>query len=522
MRKLTLCAGLLVILFAVSSVFAVTTYVMGYSPAGGVTVAQAGGPPYTVNPALFAYSNFNSNAYQALYYGVNYVANVAQSNVLTPGTMAFQGYNPSTGILAWTSTQNWVFQNTLSLATVSTATQLIVQIQPYSGTPGFLGSGFLNGDSTTKGALGITTGNPTDPLFQIANAGNFQATFQFQTWDGTPAGIGTGQDLLDYYTQNNGGNPTTVFNTSVDFEFWWSISKTGAKTVQVGSCMTNLPSYATIQTAISAVPAGATIDVCPGTYNEQLSISAALTLKGIASGTNQSVVLTVPPVFEQSGTTPVTGFPVYAQIAVLDAGLVNISGLTVDGNNSGCPQGGAVVGVVYLSKTNPSSGKLTNSVIRNTGNGCSGQGAGFYSENGSGFASTLTLQGNSIHSVNGQGVIFGPNISGAITSNNIDQSGGGIAFQQAGPNAKATSNNINASQNGISLNSATGVIVQGNSMVNISGNAISLQDSSSGGNNNATKNTINEANCGISKSGAASSDVFLPNTVLNSNQSTCN
>ena len=521
MRSLSLCAVLLAILVAVPYGFA-GTYVMGYTPAGGVTLAQAGGPPYTSSPALFAYSNFNSSAYLALYYGVNYVANVAQSNVLGPGNMAFQGYNPSTGILAWTSTQNWVFQNTITLATVSTQTQFIVQIQPYTGTPGFLGSGFLNGETTTKSALSISGGNPNDPLFQVLSAGPFQATFQFLTWDGSSSTVGTGQDLLDFYNANNGGNTTTVFNTSVDFEFWWSISKTTSKTVQVGTCMTNLPNYATIQTAISAVPSGATVDVCPGTYNEQLTINAPLTLKGIASGTNQAVVLTVPPVFEQNGTTPVTGFPVYAQILVQDAGPVNISGLTVDGNNSGCPSGGAVAGVVYLSATSPASGKLSNSVIRNTGNGCSSQGAGMYTENGSGFASSITVQTNSIHSINGSGVIFGPNVGGTISSNTIAQTSGALGFQQAGPSVKVNANNITSSQTGISLNSATGVIAQSNTLVDISGNAVSLQDSSSGGNNNVTKNTINEANCGISTSGAGASDVFLPNTVLNSNQSTCN
>jgi hypothetical protein len=521
MRISNLCAALFVILVAVPCVFA-GNYVMGYSPAGGVTVAQAGGPPYTSSPALFAYSNFNSSAYQSLYYGVNFVANVAQSNVMSPGTMAFQGYNPATGVLAWTSTQNWNFTNTITLAPVSTQTQLIVQIQSYTGTPGFLGSGFLNGETTSKSALGISGGNANDPLFQVVSAGPFQATFQFLTWDGSASTIGTGQDLLDYYNANNGGNATTVFNTSVDFEFWWNIRKTSAKTVQVGTCLTTLPNYATIQTAISAVPSGATVEVCPGTYNEQLSISAPLTLKGIASGTNQSVVLTVPPVFEQSGTTPVTGFPVYAQVLVQDAGPVNISGLTVDGNNSGCPSGGAVAGVVYLSATSPSSGKLTNSVIRNTANGCGSQGAGIYTENGSGFASSITVQNNSIHSINGSGVIFGPNIGGTISSNTITQTSGALGFQQSGPTAKVSGNTISASQTGVSLNSATGVVVQGNTFVNMSGNAVSLQDSSSGGNNNVTKNTINEASCGISTSGAASSDVFLPNTVLNSNQSTCN
>jgi len=521
MRKASLCAVLLVMLAAVPYGFA-GNYVMGYSPAGGVTVAQAGGPPYTSTPQLFAYSNFNSNSYQSLYYGVNYVANVAQSNVMNPGNMAFEGYIPASGILAYGSTQPWVFQNTISLQTISTQTQLVVQIQLYTGTPGFLSSGFLNGETTTKTALGISGGNPNDPLFQVLSGGAFQATFQFQTWDGTQAGLGNGEDLLDFYNANNGGNPTTYFNTSVDFEFWWSIPKTTAKTVQVGACLTSLPNYATIQTAVSAVPSGATIDVCPGTYNEQVTITAPLTLKGIASGTNQAVVLTVPPAFEQNGTTPVTGFPVYAQIVVQDAGPVNISGLTVDGNNSSCPQGGAIAGVVYLSATNPSSGKLSNSVIRNTANGCSSQATAIYTENGSGFASSITVQENSIHSINGQGLIFGPNISGTISSNTISQVNGGLGFQQAGPNIKVTGNSITSSQTGISLNSATGVTAQSNTFVNISGNAVSLQDSSSGGTNNVTKNTINEAYCGVSKSNAASSDVFLPNTVLNSNQSTCN
>ena len=40
MRRMAVCAGLLVILVAVPYVFA-GTYVMGYSPAGGVTVGQA-------------------------------------------------------------------------------------------------------------------------------------------------------------------------------------------------------------------------------------------------------------------------------------------------------------------------------------------------------------------------------------------------------------------------------------------------------------------------------------------------
>lgn len=522
MRKLSFCATLLAMLLGAPYLFAGSAYVMGYTPAGGVTLGQAGGPPFTSTPALFDYSNFNGTAYQTLYYGVNFVANVAQSDAPTPGNMAFQGYNATTGTLVWGSTQFWTFTDTIASAPVNTLTQFVVQIQPFTGTPGFLGAGFLNGQTTTKGALSITTGSPTDPLFQIVGAAPFQATFQFLTWDGTPGNLGIGQDLLDFYTANNGGNPTSVFNTSVDFEFWWNIAQTHSKLVEVGTCKTNLSSYATIQTAVSAVPPGATIQICPGTYNEQVSITQAVTLLGIANGPNQAVVLNVPGVFEQSGTGPVSGFPIFAQIIVKDAGPVNISGLTIDGNGSSCPSG-ALAGIVYLSQSNPSTGKVSNSVVRNIGNGCGGPAVGIYGENGSGFPSTITVTGNSIHSINnGEGIAFGPNMSGTITTNTIVQTSGGLSFQNAGPNIKATTNNIIQTQQGISLNSATGVIAQSNLIVNTSNRAISLNDNSGGGSNNVTKNTVNETNCGISTSGAASSDVFLPNTVLNASASTCN
>jgi len=491
------------------------TYTMGYTPAGGVTVNSAGGPPYTINPALFTYTNFNSSAYQALYYGVNYVANVAMVGSPT-GNMTFLG-TLANGSLVWASSQNWQF--TGGVCSVNTATQLIMQVQQLTGTPGFISSGALNGASTTKGTLGITTGNPSDPLFQVVSAGNFQVTFQFLTWDGTQPNLGTGSDLQSTFANCNGGTGGAQFQTSVDFEFWWSIAKTTAKTLVVGICKTNSQSYGDIATAVAAAPAGAVVQICPGTYQQQLTLTQAVTLQGIAYGADQAVVLVPPQVFEANGSLgPIS---IYAQILVQDASPVNISGLTIDGNNSGCPSG-AIAGIVYLSSSSPSSGKVTNSVIRNTGNGCNAPAiVGLYAQNNSGSASSLTLQGNSIHSINGGAVVYGANQGGIIASNTIDQTTSGLMFQQAGPSVSVTSNNLTSVQDGISLNSATGVVATGNRIVNSSDKAINLQDSSSGGNNNVTRNTIDEANCGISVSGAATSDTFLPNTIQNSALATC-
>ena len=519
MKKFSVCVFLLA--FAASIPCWSATYTMGYTPPGGVVVAPSG-TSYVNGGATYSYNAFNDLDYVSLYWGVNFVANVAQSNIASPGNMTFNSYNPSTGIITFVSTQPWAFTNTIQRQPVSTATQLVVQVQPDEGfNIGFMGAGFLVGETTTKGALGVG-GEGTDPLYQVVSGGSFQGTFEFETWDGTPGNLGSGTNLLDFYTANNGGNPTTVFNTSVDFEFWWSVQKTTSKTVQVGTCMVKRPSYSSIQSAVNAVPSGAIIQVCPGTYAEQLTITAPLTLEGVANGTDQLVLITQPlSGLNQNGTGPVSGFPIFAQIMVQDAGPVNISGLTVDGNGSSCPSG-ASAGIVYLSASAASSGKVTNSVVRNTGNACSSpQGAAIYAENGSGSASTLTVEGNSIHSINGLGIGFGANLSGTISGNTISQTNGGISLQGAGPSLKVSGNNINSTQTAISLNSATSVVVQTNTLVNTSGNAISINDSSGGG-NNVTKNTINEASCGISEGNAAASDVFLPNTVLNSAATTCN
>jgi len=510
----------LAILFALTATPSwAATYTSGHIPAGGVSTTFSGNSIFSTG-ATYSFTGFNTSDYVSLYWGVNLVANVAQSDNLNPGNMTFTSYNPSTGIIAFTSTQDWTFIDGASNMPVSTPTQLLLQVQPDTGmNAGFLGSGFFTGESTTKGALGIT-GNAGEPVYQIISGSPFQGTFEFLTWDGTPGGVGTGTDVGDFYAANNGGSNTSVVNTSVDFEFWWSVQKTTAKTVQVGACKTNLPNFSSIQAAVNAVPSGATIDVCPGTYPEQVIINAPVILQGVASGPDQAVLVTVPGAgLSQNGTTPVSSFPVFAQILVQDAGPVNISGLTVDGNSGSCP-GGASAGIVYLSGAAPSSGKISNSVVRNVGNACgSPQGAAIYAENGSGSASALTIQGNSIHSINGLGIGFGANQGGTISTNTISQVSNGLSFQSAGPNVKATGNNISSTQNAVSLSSANTVVVQTNTLSNTSGTAISLNDSSGIG-NNVSKNTINEAHCGVSKSNAGS-DIFLPNNILNATATTC-
>jgi hypothetical protein len=52
--------------------------------------------------------------------------------------------------------------------------------------------------------------------------------------------------------------------------------------------------FPSIQYAVNHVPAGATINVCPGTYYEQVTISQPLTLKAVTFNNSPQVVIAVP------------------------------------------------------------------------------------------------------------------------------------------------------------------------------------------------------------------------------------
>ena len=113
--------------------------------------------------------------------------------------------------------------------------------------------------------------------------------------------------------------------------------------------------YTTIQAAVSAAPSGATIQVCPGTYAEQVTIATPLTLRGVTNtaGNTGASVVTLP-----GGTF--TG--AFAQILIQAAG-VNLVGLGVDGTNtlSGCSSA-TLTGILFGTAA---SGSLKQVALRN-------------------------------------------------------------------------------------------------------------------------------------------------------------
>jgi parallel beta-helix repeat protein len=113
--------------------------------------------------------------------------------------------------------------------------------------------------------------------------------------------------------------------------------------------------YTTIQAAVSAATPGATIQVCPGNYPEQVTIATPLTLRGVTNtaGNTGAALVTLP------GNT-FTG--AFTQILIQAAG-VNLVTLGVDGANtlSGC-SAATLTGILFGAG---STGTLKGVTLRN-------------------------------------------------------------------------------------------------------------------------------------------------------------
>lgn len=96
--------------------------------------------------------------------------------------------------------------------------------------------------------------------------------------------------------------------------------------VTVGTCQSDKHSYSTISAAIAAASPNSVINVCPGTYAEQIEIDKPITLRGILG----SAMIIAP----DSGINEMpAGSGVYPQVLVNKArGEVKLTNITIDGS----------------------------------------------------------------------------------------------------------------------------------------------------------------------------------------------
>lgn len=186
------------LLLGASPAFAAYSLTPVYPAPGGTTFSGSGSSGQAVGRTNF-YSGFDESQYEDLAWSFITVPNPYHSGEgSSDGNMAYSDYNPTTGIMTWTSTSNATWLT--AFGTQNVATRLIAQFQPFTGSSsGPLGSGWLVPTTAADEALSaVFGGNGAWPLIDVDATGiqdQFQVWYRFETSGGTP--------LLDYYNASN-------------------------------------------------------------------------------------------------------------------------------------------------------------------------------------------------------------------------------------------------------------------------------------------------------------------------------
>lgn len=219
-------------------------------------------------------------------------------------------------------------------------------------------------------------------------------------------------------------------------------------TVVVGSCMPGLVTFPNIGAALTAVPAGSIIDVCPGIYAEQLTISQSVTLQGV-SDTNSSAPTIVPPasgLVQNANSLSQGGTPYAAQVAAINAGTVKIANVTVDGTNNqiaGC--GPILTGILFQNTAGTIQGnQVVNQALVPTGSlgGCQ-SGNAIEAQSSGNTAYGVVISGNQVENFQKNGITTdGPALTGTISGNTVNEIGPSPNIAQngiqVGPGGTAT------------------------------------------------------------------------------------
>jgi hypothetical protein len=183
----------------------------------------------------------------------------------------------------------------------------------------------------------------------------------------------------------------------------------------VGACtppnaVTPAHTYATIQLAVNGSAPGTIIQICPGTYPEQVVIAKKLTLQGVVDPTapTQDAAVILPPAAGMVANASDTfdSHPIAAQLFVHDtfAASIVINNLTVDG--IGNQIGGCLdfMGILYQN----ASGTVNHVAVRNQVpgdvlGGCQ-SGESIYVQTAAGKTSKVLVENSSVHNYNKNGI----------------------------------------------------------------------------------------------------------------------
>jgi len=186
----------------------------------------------------------------------------------------------------------------------------------------------------------------------------------------------------------------------------------------VGTCKAGTQ-FSSIQAALDAAPSPNVVEVCPGTYAEQITIINAVSIEALSINNSSYVHITVPSGGLTTNTTINGGATsAAAHVFVKNAtGEVNLTGLTVDSTGNNVPTGAALVGVLYQH----SPGTVNRVIAAHQVSGQS-TGYGIYMEGGSSNPS-ITVENCSVYDFDFGGIYVtgpaGPTIVGPDATENV-------------------------------------------------------------------------------------------------------
>lgn len=263
-----------------------------------------------------------------------------------------------------------------------------------------------------------------------------------------------------------------------------------AQNIAVGTCRSFLQSFSTIQAAVNASAPDGTVQVCPGTYGEQVLIQKNLTLKGVSDSTSNAAVLVTPAGGMVANATSLSsGNPIATQILVTaPATAVTITNLALDGSNNGIHNCTPILmGILYQN----ASGAVMHTSIKNEVlasspvdmRGCQ-SGMGIFVQSGGSATSTLKISSNYVQNYQKNGITANENGSTAtITGNTVIGQGPTtgaaensiqIGFGAAG----AIQNNITGNDVwapdvfGDTADAAAGILVYASKAIMVTGNTV--------------------------------------------------
>ena len=244
------------------------------------------------------------------------------------------------------------------------------------------------------------------------------------------------------------------------FVFCFGARTARATTYIVGKCKVGTR-FGKIQDALNATPEPTIVEVCPGEYPEQVTITKPVTLQGVAFLNSSFATLVPPSGGLMHNATLLNGNPAAVQILVENvSGAVNLTNLVVNGSAADVG-GAAVVGILYENTPGTINHMVTFNVSGGTG------GFGIYLAGGSANPK-VTIQ-NSTFDHDDTGLWVQSNSTSseltAIIENNLATFCATCIDVEAGATVTISNNMFNTNGRiGIELNGSTGSVT-GNTIV---------------------------------------------------------